>query len=48
MIPYDAPVRVQLQSRDGLCWGATFDASGIKRNDDTRFKAVSAAPGGMP
>jgi hypothetical protein len=43
-LPYDAPVRVQLQSRGGLCWGATFDATGIRRNDDSRFKAASAAP----
>jgi hypothetical protein len=43
-LPYEAPVRVQLQSRGGLCWSATFDASGIKRNEADRFKAASAAP----
>jgi hypothetical protein len=41
-LPFDLPVRVQLRTRAGACWEASFDGSRIKRNDTERFDASSA------
>jgi hypothetical protein len=35
--PLGLPMRVQLQSRDGACWEATFSSSGTQRNDATTY-----------
>ena len=39
-LPFELPMRVQLQSRGGACWEASFEQS--KRNDEGRFDALSA------
>jgi len=38
-LPAAFPLVVQLVSSDGLCWQATYPASGIRRNDTTQLKA---------
>jgi hypothetical protein len=35
--PLGLPVRVQFQSRGGVCWEATFSAAGTKRNDAVTY-----------
>jgi hypothetical protein len=41
----ELPVTVQLQSSDRQCWGATYFAAGVVKNDATRFKARAGSPG---
>jgi uncharacterized delta-60 repeat protein len=38
-LPLSLPVRAQLQSSTGLCWGATFDGGGTTVNGTTAFHA---------
>jgi hypothetical protein len=40
-LPPVPPVKIQLRSH-GLCWGADYDAAGVKKATDTRFVAKSA------
>jgi hypothetical protein len=41
LLPFQLPLRVQLQVADGPCWEATFSVAGAKRNDDGGFKGKS-------
>ena len=34
-----APIDVQLRASNGGCWGVTFEADSIQRNDETSFRA---------
>jgi uncharacterized delta-60 repeat protein len=36
-LPFDLPLRVQLQSDNGGCWEGTFSSTGASINDGTRF-----------
>ena len=40
-MPLRLPLRVQIQASDGACLEATYSATGISRNESTRFKAKS-------
>ena len=38
-LPLAAPIDVQLRASNGGCWGVTFEADSIQRNDETSFRA---------
>lgn len=40
-LPLAMPVQVQVQTSSGECWGSTFAASGMLKNEATIFKARS-------
>jgi hypothetical protein len=40
-LPLALPTRVQLRASNGTCWETSFSATGVRRNDGTRFKGTA-------
>jgi cysteine-rich repeat protein len=39
VLPFALPVTAQVQADNGECWGATYFAAGVRKNDSTQFTA---------